>query len=120
MDIMMKTSGDITSFGQDNVQALMRSGQIWMDGCQSIGQSVATSTQAHVETIMSSWKAMSGVKSLKEALDMQKSLMHSSVENFVHNTGTITGAAMALVEESMAPITACMTTAAEKLSIRAN
>ena len=107
MDAMTNTSSDVTSFGQDNVQASMRSGQIWMAGCQTIGQSVAAATHSHFAQVMSSCTAMSEAKTFVEALEMQKALMPTSIENAVASTGKITGAN--LVQESRAPVTACLT-----------
>ena len=120
MDMTTTTGSDVTSIGLDNAQAFLKSGQIWTSGCHAIGQSVATATQAHVEHVMAGWTAMSGVKSFKEAMEMQSSLMRASVENAVASSGKITGATLTLVEESVAPLTACMTLAAEKFAISAD
>ncbi len=117
VDTMMKTGSNMASFGQDHSSALMRAGQIWMSGCQAIGQTVAANSQAHVEQMMSGLKAMSGARSLKDAMEMQKALMRSSVESMLASTSTITGATMTLVEESMAPITATMSITAERFTI---
>ncbi len=117
MDMMMKTSGEMTLLGQNNADAFMKFSQLWTTGCQAIGQGVAAATEAHFELLMSGWNAMSGAKSFKEIMEMQASLMRASLENAAATTGKIGGAAMALVEESMAPLTASLTTAAEKFMI---
>ena len=112
----MKNSIGMTSFGQEHSTAFMRAGQIWMTGCQAIGRTVAANSQAHLEQMMSGWKAMSGVKSFEDAVNMQQSLVRTSVESIVATTGTIAGATINLMEESMAPITASMSVAAERLT----
>ena len=115
-----KTNSEMISFSQDNSQAFMRSSQIWTSGCQAIGQTVVTAAQAQFEQMMSGWKAMSGAKSFKQAVEMQSNLVRSSVEHALASTGKITGATMTLVEETVAPLTTAMTIAAEKFTIRAN
>ena len=119
MDTMTNTTSDATSLGQDNVQALMKSGQIWMTGCQSIGQAVSTATQSQLAQMMSGWTAMTGAKSFAEVLVMQKAMIHNSIESAIASTGKITGATMAVVQESMAPVTACMTVATAPFGIKA-
>ena len=63
---------------------------------------------------MGTIKALSGVKSLKEAMDLQTSMARSSMETVMAETGKITDASMKLAEQAMAPITARVTLAVEK------
>ena len=59
-------------------------------------------------------KALAGVKSLKEAVDLQSSLARASLEKAVAETGKLTDASLKLAEQTLAPITARVTLAVEK------
>jgi phasin family protein len=63
---------------------------------------------------MSTWKALAGVKSLKEAIDLQSNLARASMESAVAHSGKFTDASLKLAEQTLAPITARVTLAVEK------
>jgi hypothetical protein len=100
-----------------NVEAIMASSHIWTSGCQAIGQTIAASAQAHFERNLSTWKAITSVKSVKEAMDLHAHLARTSVENAVTETGKLAEASMKLAEQTMVPITARIALAAEKFSL---
>ena len=112
----MKSAEELVSFSQGNVEALMKCGQIWATGMQDLSKSFAATAQAQLDQTVSTWKALAGVKSIKEAMDLQTSLARSSVEAAVAETGKLTDASMKLAEQTMAPITARVTLAVEKFS----
>lgn len=114
MDKAMKSAEELVSFGQANVEAVVKSGQIWAAGVQDLHKTMTATMQAQFETAMGSFKALSGVKSLKEAMDVQSALAKSSLEAAMAETGKITDASVKLAEHAMAPITARVTLAMEK------
>ena len=123
MDSVTQPISNMTSLGngsvealKGNVEAIMASGRIWTSGCQAIGQAIAASAQAQFERNVSTWKAITGVKSVKEAMDLHTHLARTSVENVVTETGKLAQASMKLAEQTMVPITARITLAAEKFS----
>lgn len=123
MDNVTQPMSNMTSIGngsletlKGNVEAIMASSHIWTSGCQAIGQTMAASAQAQLERNLSTWKAMTSVKSVKEAMELHTQLTRTSVENVVAVTGKLAEASMKLAEQTMEPMTARMTLAAEKLS----
>lgn len=116
MDKAVKSAEEFVSFSQGNFEAMMKAGQIWAAGVQDLSKQVAASAQASFDETMAAFKAMSGVKSPKDALDMQASLIRTNLEKAVAETGKITDASMKLAEQAFAPITAQMTAAAEKFA----
>jgi phasin family protein len=114
MDKVMKSAEDFVSFGQGNVEAFVKSGQIWAAGVQTLSKSFAATAQAQMDAAVSTMKALAGVKSLKDAVDLQTSLARTSVEVVMAETGKLTDASMKLAEETIAPITARVTLAVEK------
>lgn len=116
MDKTMKSAEELMSFGQGNVEAILKSSQIWAAGVQDLGKHFAATAQAQMDETMATVKALSGVKSLKEAMDMQSVLAKTAVEKLMAESGKLTDASMKLAEQAMAPISARMTLAAEKFT----
>jgi hypothetical protein len=111
-----KTTAEIASFSQGNVEALMKSGQVWAAGWQDIAKTMAATAQAHLDQTMSTWKALASVKSVQGAKDLRASLPHTSFETAFAETGNLTDASIKLVEQAMAPIMERFTLAVEKFT----
>jgi phasin family protein len=114
MERAMTTAEDFMAFGQGNIEALVKAGQIWAAGLQDIGKTVADSAQAQIEQNVSAFKALTGVKSLREAVDLQSTHARAALEKVVADSGKLTDASMKLAEQALAPITARMSIAAER------
>jgi phasin family protein len=116
MEKAMKTAEEMVAFGQGNVEAFMKSGQIWAAGMQDLSKQMAATAQASFEETMSTFKAMTSVKSLKDALDLQSGLARATLEKTMAESGRLTDASMKLTEQAIAPITARVTLAVEKFA----
>ena len=115
METVMKTAEDMIAFGQGNVEALLKSGQIWAAGVQDLSKQLAATVQANFDETMGSFKALSGVKSVKDAIDLQAQLARTAMEKAMAETGRMTDASLKLAEQAMAPITARVTLAVETM-----
>ena len=73
----MKTAEEFMTFSQANVEAFVKSSQIMATGLQDMGKQMAATAQASFDEAMSTFRAMSGVRSIKEAIDLQTSLAKS-------------------------------------------
>jgi hypothetical protein len=113
---LRKTIEQMASFSQGNVEAIMKSGQIWVAGSQAISKTMATTAQAHLDQTMSTWKALITVKSLREAMDLRASLTHAPFETAFAEAGKLTDASMRLAEQTMTPIVERFRLAAEKFT----
>lgn len=114
MDKAMKTAEDLVTFGQGNFEAMVKSSQIWAAGVQDLGKQVAATAQAQMDQTMATLKAFAGIKSLKEAMELQTSLARATMETAVAETGKLTDASIKLAEQTMAPLAARVTLAAER------
>ena len=74
MEKAMKTAEELMAFSQGNLEAMVKSGQIWAAGMQDLGKQIAATAQASFEETMSTFKALTSVKSLKDAFDLQATL----------------------------------------------
>jgi phasin family protein len=116
MEKAMKTAEEFVAFSQGNVEAFVKSSQIWVTGVQDLSKSFAAAAQASVEEGISAFKALTSVKSVKEAFDLQAAYARSTLEKSVAESGKLTDASFKLTEQALAPITARVTVVVEKFS----
>jgi len=110
---MMKSTEDFVAFGQANLEAFVKSGQIWSAGVQELTKQIATSAKASFEESVSTFKAISTAKSVKEAMDLQSSFAKAALEKAMAESNKLTDASIKLTEQTLAPITARVTVAVE-------
>jgi phasin family protein len=113
MKTMMKSTEDLVAFGQANLEAFMKSGQIWSAGVQELTKQMATSAKASFEESVSTFKAISTAKSVKEAMDLQSTFAKAALEKAMAESNKLTDASIKLTEQTLAPITARVTVAVE-------
>jgi len=116
MEKAMKTAEELVAFNQGNVEAMVKSGQIWAAGMQDIGKQIAANAQASFDESMSAFKALTSVKSLKDAFELQAGLARSTIEKTLAESGKLTDASMKLTEQTLAPLTARVSLAMEKFA----
>lgn len=112
----MKTAEELFAFNQGNLEAVVKSGQIWFAGVQDLSKQFAANAQAQFEETVSAFKTLATVKSLKEAVDLQSTLARSALEKSMSETGRLSDASFKLAEQTVAPIAARVTLAVEKFS----
>ena len=109
----MKTAEEVLAFSQGNVEAFIKSGQIWSAGLQDLSKQMASSAQSSYEEAMAAFKALTTVKSLKEAVDLQVGLARSVMEKGVSESNKYSDASFKLAEQAIAPISSRVTLAVE-------
>jgi phasin family protein len=112
----MKTAEQVAHFSQGNVEAFVKSSQILATGWQDLSKLMAANAKASMDETMSTFKALTGVKSLKEAFDLQTSFARTSMEKAMSESGKITEHSLKLAEQAIAPITARVNAAVETFS----
>lgn len=116
MEKVMKTAEEFVAFGQGNMDAFVKCSQIWTAGVQDLSKQVAATAQAQFDETLSVFKAMTSVKSLKDAFELQSSFARTAMEKTVAQSSRLTDASLKLTEQALAPITARVTTAVESFS----
>jgi len=116
MKTMMKTTEEFVAFGQANMEAFMKSSQIWAAGVQELTKQFTTTAKASLEESVTTFKAISTAKSVKEAIDLQSSFAKTAFEKAVAESKQLTDASIKLTEQALAPITARVTVAVEKFA----
>lgn len=110
----MKSSEELMAFSQGNIEAFMKASKIFATGLQDISKGVAASNKASIEESVTFTKSLLGVKSVKEAVDLQSGFARASIEKAVSETNKVTDASVKLAEQAIAPLTARLTLAVEK------
>ncbi len=113
---MMKTTEQFVQFSQGNVEALVKSSQIMASGFQEMTKLMASHAQSSLDHTMSTFKAMTSVKSIKEAVDLQTAYAKDAMEKAVAESGKLTEHSMKLAEQALAPISARVNAAVETFS----
>jgi phasin family protein len=116
MDKTIKATEDLVAFGQGNLEAFVKASQIWAAGVQELSRTVAATAQAQLDETLATVKALAGVKSLKEAVDLQTTLARASAEKVATEASKLTDASLKLAEQTWAPLTARVNLAVEKFS----
>ena len=109
----MKTSEELLTFSKGNMEAFKKASQIYAAGFQDISKHVASSSKASIEETMAFSKSLLGVKSVKEAVDLQAGFAKASIEKAVSESNKLADVSVKLAEQAMAPLTARITLAVE-------
>lgn len=115
-DGMMKAAEQAAEFGRGNAEAFTKATQVYFAGMQDLSKQTMALMQGLSEHAIASVKALSTVKSLKEATEIQTSYTRSAIEKTLAETTKLQEASLKLVEASFAPISARMTVAVETMS----
>ena len=110
---MIKSTEEIVAFNQANVEAFVKSSQIWATGMQELTKQFASTAKTSFEESVASFKALTSVKSVKEAVELQTSFAKTAFEKAVAESNKLTDASIKLTEQTLAPITARVTVAVE-------
>lgn len=109
----MKKAEEVLSFSQGNMEAIVKASQIYATGMQDITKHFAASSKASIEESVAFTKSLMGVKSVKEAVDLQTGFAKSSIEKAVSESNKLTDATVKLAEQAVAPLTARISLAVE-------
>jgi phasin family protein len=115
----VKTAEQFAQFQQGNIEAAMKSGQILATGLQDLSKHWVATSQANFEEAIATFRQLSTVKSVREAIDLQTSFAKTSVEKALAEGGKLTETSLKLAEQVAAPLTARVNAAVETFSARA-
>ena len=113
---MINSTVDFAAIGKDNLEAFTASSKIWTAGVQDLTKQFAATAKASFEESVATFKALSTVKSVKEAIDLQTAYGKTVAANAAAESKKLTDASMKLTEQALAPITARMAVAVGTMS----
>jgi phasin family protein len=113
---IFKAAEEAADFGRGNVEAFTKAAQTWASGSQDIARQYMALAQGLTDHALEGAKALSGVKSVNEAADLQAKLAKAALEKMVADGTKLQEASFKLAESAFAPVNARMTAAMEKLA----
>jgi phasin family protein len=116
---MIKSAEQFAQFHQGNVEAFMKASQIWVTGLQDLSKHFVGTAQAAVEDSVSTFRSLTTVKSVKEAVELQTAYTRTAFEKAMSEGTKLTETSLKLAEEAAAPLTARMNAAVETFTVRA-
>jgi phasin family protein len=85
----------------ENLNSLIRTGQIWAQGFSELSKTFAHMAQAHLEANLAVVKAMTNAKTTQDALDIQKDYVKKSVDSVSADTKILADTTSKFANESM-------------------
>jgi phasin family protein len=116
MHTMINNSKELIAFGEGNLEAFAAASKIWVAGVQDLTKQVAETAKASLEESVATAKALTSVKSVKEAIDLQSTYSKAAVAKALAESSKLTEASLKLTEQTLAPITARIAVAVDTFS----
>jgi phasin family protein len=103
-----KSFEEVSKLQKDNWDAMVASSQIWAKGAEVIGKAWMGFAHESMENAASAAKALVGVKTLREAVDLQTDLAKGNFDKFVAESTKISETVVKVANDAMEPIAARM------------
>jgi phasin family protein len=93
------------AFSQGNLEAFVKSGQIWSAGILDLTQQIAATAKSLFDDSVSTFRALNTVRSLNDAVGLQTRFTKTAIETAMAGTKRITDTSIKLTEQTLVPIT---------------
>jgi phasin family protein len=113
---IFKAAEEAADFGRGNVEAFTKAAQTWASGSQDLARQYMALAQGLTDHALEGAKALSGVKSVNEAAELQAKFAKAALEKMVAEGTKLQEASVKLAESAFAPVNARFTVAMEKLA----
>ncbi|MGH6720367.1 MAG: phasin family protein [Alphaproteobacteria bacterium] len=107
---------NVADLGKDNAEAVAQSGAIFAKGIEAIGSRWAAFAKTSFDESVAASKALMGCKSVKEFVDVQGTLVRSSLDKVVAESAALTEMSAKVTSEALAPITSRVNATIETLT----
>jgi phasin family protein len=107
---------DVAGFHKENVDAFVASSTILAKGFEALSKELMAFTQGQYEQSVSTAKALMGVKSVKELVDLQTEFAKTSFDALVAEATKVSETGFKVANQAAEPITARVNATVEKLS----
>lgn len=104
-----------TAFGQENMDALVKSSEIAAKAAEGIGSEVSAYSKKAFEDSVSAAQDLASAKTMTELFEKQTAFAQAAFEGFVHQSTKMNEIFVAATKEITAPIGARVTAATEKM-----
>ena len=109
-------AGEATEFAKGNVEAVVESGKIFVEGAKALGADMVAESKSAFETMTADVKEMAAMKSPTDFFKFQSELLRRNFDAAVATGSKNTEAMFKLTNEAFAPISTRVSMAVEKVS----
>jgi phasin family protein len=114
-EAVFKGYDQLSNLNKDNLEAVVASGNIVAKGVEGFSKEVFALVQSSFETSMNAAKAFMGVKTLREAIDLQADLSRSQFDRLMADSTKLAEMSVKVANEAFQPIQARVNVAIEKM-----
>ncbi|MDJ0946935.1 MAG: phasin family protein [Kiloniellales bacterium] len=107
--------GDFSAMSQENIDAVVKAGQIMAVGMESVSRELMSFAKAHAEANAAAATKMFSAKTMQEAIDLQNAYARESFDKAVAETGKLTEMSVKFATDAFAPIQSRVNVTVEKL-----
>jgi phasin family protein len=111
----MSAMNDVSAHSKDNLEAVTASVAAATKGAETLGAQAMAYSKKTMENNIAAAKALSGAKSLQEAMELQTSFAKSSMESFVAEMTKMSETAAASFKATFSPLNARVSATVEKI-----
>ncbi len=115
-DTQFKAADEIAAFGKANVEAFLQAGSVFFHGVEQLTRSMVGITQSHVESGLSTAKALISAKTLTEFTDLQNAYAKSTFDSALSEATQLSEIAIRMTNEAMEPLSARISATIEQVS----
>ncbi len=101
---LFKNYGQISGLQKDNAEAVMQSSTILLKGFETVSKEMVALAQASLEANMNAAKQFMGVKTVKEAMDLQSELTKTHMDKVMADGTKVAEMSMAVANEAFQPL----------------
>lgn len=114
-EAVFKGYDQFAAASKDNLEAVVASGNIVAKGVEGLSKEVFALAQSSFEASLNATKALFGVKSLREAIDLQAELSRSQFDKLTADSAKLAELSVKVANEAFQPIQARVNQAVEKM-----
>ena len=115
-ETQFKAADEVAAFNKSNVEAFIQAGTIFFHGFEELARTVVGLTQAHVESSMTTAKALITAKTLTEVTDLHNAYTKSTFDHAVTEATQLSELAIKIANEAIEPLSARVTATMEHIS----
>ena len=116
LELAVSTARQVLELEREAVETFARAGRVYLDGIQTISSGVVQAAQKQMDETLETYRAVSGAKTVREALALQAKLTRSGATRFLAESATVAEQSAKLTSDVLAPITERVRAAAQKLA----
>ena len=109
-----KAAEEFAEFSRGNVEIMTNVAQTWFTGTQDLTRQAFSMVQALTDHALEGARALSGVKSLKEAAEVQATFARGAMDRVMTETVRLQESSFKLAEQVSAPVAARVKVAMDK------